>query len=86
MKELLTTDEARVAALHGWMLCDMYDHEKRRPFYTVLPCPLPESGDCKQALRNVVAMAEAGDPICLKALGIVAKSFSPNSRRKEKRK
>ena len=71
--DLLTVEEAKAAASQGWSLGHVYDLATQRWRVMVLGSPSAEV-----VSQHVVHLARNGQPLALKALGLVMKSNSEN--------
>ena len=68
-KDLLTVEETKTAAAQGWSLGHVYDLATRRWRVMVLGSPSAEA-----VSQHVIHLARNGEPVALKALGLVMKS------------
>lgn len=77
--DLLTEPETEVARTQGWGLHHVFDLRQKHWRVMVLASPSAEAGS-----RYVVAQAQAGSALALKALRLVMESNSPVTKRKTK--
>ncbi len=69
---MLSQIESQQAALMGWQLCEVYDLKKKKLTLQVLPTDFKRFSSVT-AMRLVTALAKRRDPVCVKALTLIAK-------------
>lgn len=74
-----STEDSANAASQGWSLVDVYDLAKKTLSYQILPL---QPANAPQALRFVIARAQAGDAIARKALSFITQGKHEHRQKK----
>ena len=80
MFDLLSVEEDRVAANHGWQLCLVYDLATSRWLNQVLPYDVRFTG-AAHASAAVIEQAKSGSALALKALRLVMQGHQPRKKK-----
>jgi hypothetical protein len=79
--DLFTSSETEAAAADGWLICDVYDLQKKVLRRQIFPTRFPQVS-VEQAGRHVVANARLGNKLALKALRLLNEGTSHEQRQR----
>jgi hypothetical protein len=82
MHELLSPTDRAIAAERGWELCEIYDLKTQRWLRSILPTAANPNKNALATQQAVVAAAQQGDAVSLRALQALTPAPTKPTRKK----